>query len=199
MQTVQDLDNAIGEIRGFHAVASHGIYFLAKKLAEVDVSGLWKLRVDSNGARVHKNFGAFVTSELGFTLRYCQDLIRIASGFSEDEFRKLGPTKLRIVQQADCDAEHARRLARFKEGATLRTVEVEIGRAPRARGEDGGASLVREHMRGGAVTLDLKVEEGRAYRVSPVGDLLRLSKLLVAVHRRRTHGRKASRRDVAAE
>ena len=195
MLTERDLDSAVGEIRGFYAIASNGSWLLAKKLAEVEVLGLWKLRVDMHGVRVHKSFGDFAKNEIGFTPRYCRDLIRIALKFSEEEFRRLGPTKLRIVQQADCDAEHARRLARFKDGAGLRRVESEIGRAPRSQ----GASLVREHMRGGSVTLDLKEEESRAFRVSPVGDLLKLSKILLAVHRRRTRSHKASRRDVAAE
>ena len=124
------LDKAVEELKKLSTIASTGGWYLARKLAEIDISGLWKTRVTTEGKAVHKNFDAFVKAELGFSREYYQGLLRIVARFTEEEYKQLGPTKLRLVVAANDPEEEARRLKRFQDGVSRREVEREIGRKP---------------------------------------------------------------------
>ena len=124
------LDKVVEDLLKLSTIASTGGWYLARKLAEIDISGLWKTRVTTEGKAVHKNFDAFVKAELGFSREYYQGLLRIVARFTEEEYKQLGPTKLRLVVAANDPEEEARRLKRFQDGVSRREVEREIGRKP---------------------------------------------------------------------
>ena len=124
-----ELDRVVAELQKLSTIATVGGWYLAKKLAETDISGVWKTRLNEAGKSVHKNFDAFVQTEVKFSRKYYQDLLRIYARFpKEEDYKQLGPTKLRLVVQADTEAEAKERLDKFKAGASRREVERDAGR-----------------------------------------------------------------------
>jgi hypothetical protein len=128
LQGATQLDADVAEIlmlkRGFGASS----WLLAQKIAMVDESQRWKLRLDGKGKVKYRTFEEFVKAEAGIGREYASDLKKIFVRFTREEFETVGVSKLRLVIRAP-ESEQAEVLNKIKEkggAATKREVAEEV-------------------------------------------------------------------------
>lgn len=139
MGTVADLDSKVAAINQIQVDIVDNHWRLGQMLGETWT--LFKLRTDDKGAPKYKNWGQFVSAELGFTPNYAYDLIGVSRAFTEADIKLVGVTKLRVIARIPEEAKRQNLLERAKnelvDGKPLgrRAIEEE------ARGAGGRRSL----------------------------------------------------------
>lgn len=143
--TVADLDEKVANIRKIQVDLVDGHWQLGKLLGETWT--MYKLRVEE-GKPKYRNWGQFVSSELGFTPQYAYDLVGVSTAFTEADIRLVGVTKLRIIARIPDEAKRQNLLERAKN---------ELGGKPMTRNEidkeakAGGDLPNRKALGGGSV------------------------------------------------
>lgn len=139
MGTLADLDSKVAAINQIQVDIVDNHWRLGQMLGETWT--LFKLRTDDAGKPRYKNWGQFVSAELGFTPNYAYDLIGVSRAFTEADIRAVGVTKLRVIARIPEEAKRQNLLERAKnelvDGKPLgrRAIEEE------ARGAGGRRSL----------------------------------------------------------
>lgn len=136
MASVEQLDVDVAKVkilkRGFGASS----WLLAQKIAEVDESQRWKLRLDEAGKVLYRTFEDFAKAELEIGREYALDLKKIFVRFTQEEFETVGVSKLRLVLRAP-EAEQAEVLNRLK-GAGGATGKREVQKDVEERRQKAG-------------------------------------------------------------
>ena len=128
-----DLDKLVQEIRELQRGTAAGAWLLAKKVTEVGKSQIWKQRRDDAGKPAYRTFEQFLEKELDIGRKYGTELLKLYGRFSEEEFQKVGPTKLRLVLQAPQE-QQAEVLEKLKGGAPRKEVTEEVRQARAEKG-----------------------------------------------------------------
>jgi hypothetical protein len=97
---VERLDREADRIRGLVLDAASGHWRLGTALAEVKQTGIWKYRVGDDGKPAYTNFVRFCEAEIGLRGQWMGELISMSAELTEDQVRRLGPTKATIVAKA---------------------------------------------------------------------------------------------------
>lgn len=158
VQSAKDLDKAVKAIRSYQVEGAMSLWKIGTVLNEVHTKGLFGLRLNGDGKRMHRTFGMWVQKELvGIGVRYAYDLMSVAETFSEDVARTEGVTKLRVIARIPDEAKRNNLIARSKQELLTRNQLLEAaaqetegkeprdtGRANNARGRGGETPAVRE-------------------------------------------------------
>lgn len=120
------LDAQVAEIRKLQQGTAAGAYLMAQRLTVIAKDDLWKQRRLEDGTVAYKNFDAFTKTELGFTRRYAQELLKLAVLFTEAQFLEHGPTKLRLVLTEGAKGREEEVLERLKAGQGRSRIEKEV-------------------------------------------------------------------------
>lgn len=131
-------DVAVHELRVFRSGLQRGWWLLGRKLAEVEWSGVWKLRTTGAGTPTYKKFEDFCMKEVGFTGETVKNAIDISKRFSEEEVLSLGPSKLLLVLRAPTADGGAALLDKAKAGASLREMGADLKAQKEANAEENG-------------------------------------------------------------
>lgn len=123
-----DLDKAVREIRELQRGHAACAYMLARKVTEVCKSQVWKTRVGEDGKPAYRTFEQFLEKEANIGRKYAGELLKLFGRFSEDEFKVIGPTKLRLVLQAP-EEQQAEVLEKLKGGAGRKEVTEQVRKA----------------------------------------------------------------------
>ena len=151
----------VAEVKQIQNVAHVSSYMLAKKLAEGEMSGVWKTKLDAKDRPVYRNFDTFAQIELGMSGKYVRTQLKLFSRFTEDQFRTIPVTKLRLLLEVAED-ERPAVLKKIKEGASRRTIERSIGRTSHdAQGAKGKAKERPAPSKEGQVSVALVAKKKR--------------------------------------
>lgn len=94
--TVEDLDEAIVQIKALAGKAAETIFDAAVLLFDVHDRKLWMQRRDENGAPRYKTFTAWAAEEMPFTPQYCYELAELPKFFTREQVQRIGSTKLTL-------------------------------------------------------------------------------------------------------
>lgn len=95
--TVADLNRRVKDIVALKAGAEASAWLLGKRVGELFDLKIWRARTGEKGKPAYANFGQFVKAEIDLSSSQCYRLIDIAKGFTEEQVRKIGSTKLNHV------------------------------------------------------------------------------------------------------
>ena len=124
-----EFDKFVAEVKQIQNVANVSSYMLAKKLAEGEMSGVWKTKLNVKQKPEYGNFDAFAQVELGMSGKYVRTMLKLFARFTEEEFKTIPVTKLRLVLEVSPDAQPDV-MKKIKDGASRRQIERDIGRKP---------------------------------------------------------------------
>src|ERR1019366_9531094 len=124
-----EFDKFVAEVKQIQNVANVSSYMLAKKLAEGEMSGVWKTKLNAKQKPEYGNFDAFAQVELGMSGKYVRTMLKLFARFTEEEFKTIPVTKLRLVLEVSPDAQPDV-MKKIKDGASRRQIERDIGRKP---------------------------------------------------------------------
>lgn len=94
--TVEDLDNAVVEIRKRVGNAADSIYEAAVLLFDVFERKLWMQRRNDKGAPVYSNFTQWVSQEMPFSPNYAYELKDLPKYWTQAQVKQFGSTKLTL-------------------------------------------------------------------------------------------------------
>jgi hypothetical protein len=123
LQTVDDLDKSVAEIKAKQDATVATMWELAGAIAYNFEHELWRLRRDENGAPIYGNVKEFWEAELGFGRAYCYGLMDVRRNFTEEDMKQIGPTKLRTVLRAPEGKERKKLLEQARKGASKADLE----------------------------------------------------------------------------
>jgi len=148
-------DRSVAEIKQIQRIAGVSGYMLAKKLAETEMSGVWKTKLNAKQKPEYTNFDAYAHIELGLSGKYVRTMLKLFSRFTEVEIRTIPVTKLRLAMEVDADAQ-PNVMQQIKEGASRREIERSMGRMNRdTQGSKGKSEDKPKPSTSGKVTLAL--------------------------------------------
>lgn len=127
LATVELLDRAVAEIRELRREEAANAWRIARKISQIYEQDLWKMRRNEDGSVRYKTFEQFTKAEFGYGRKHAQDTMRLCEQYTEEQFREVGPTKLRVVLQAP-EKEQAALLEMATGGASRSTLEQKAGK-----------------------------------------------------------------------
>ena len=95
--SVADLDGHCKTIKKSVRKVGEEYYKTALAFKAIQDQELWKLRENSRGERAYTNFGQWAKTELAINASGAYQMIRLVEQFTEDDIKKIGPSKLRIA------------------------------------------------------------------------------------------------------
>lgn len=142
MTPVQQLDVGVRRVHELKARTADSLWELGQAVRELYDTGLWQYRVQE-GVQCYKQWAVFCEKELGISNTYSYRLMDIATQFSREQVREIGPTKLSMTLKVT-NEERVRMLRAAADGATvsqLRELARDIGIVSQGgvRGKKGGA------------------------------------------------------------
>jgi hypothetical protein len=125
--TAEDLDRVVEELHQMQRDTAAGVWSLAHRYAEVHKSQIWKCRLKADGSVAYRTFEQFAEAELKVSRKYANELIKMFGLYSREDFVRIGTTKLRVAMGAP-EERREEILQQFKDGASRRDVEKQLGR-----------------------------------------------------------------------
>ena len=129
--TEADLNVAVARVQELKLAASERLWELGEAVKHIFDTELWKQRAVEDGAPKYKTWGMFAETELGITHSYSFKLMDVASSFTREEVRLLGPTKLYLTLTVPKEKQ-AKLLAAAGEGASVK----ELGKMAEEEGKE---------------------------------------------------------------
>lgn len=137
---VQQLDASVKRVHELKARTADSLWELGQEIRRLYDGNLWQYRVH-DGQQTYKQWALFCEKELGLSNTYSYRLMDIASQFTREQVREIGPTKLSMTLKVT-NADRVKMLRAAAGGATvsqLRELARDIGivEGSRRTGLDG--------------------------------------------------------------
>lgn len=158
LRTERELDQAVANVEKLKVDSAGSYWQMGHQIAEIHTLGLWKLRVEVNEKGKTKarwsTWEAFCNAELKMTPKSANAVMDVAKGFTEDQVRLWGRSKLNLVLQAPPET-RAAILEKVTTGASKREIEKEVrkgkadaGYTRPSRGVRGGKTSATQKQKG---------------------------------------------------
>lgn len=139
----KELNESIARIYEASEAGADSLYLIGIELKKIRDS-LWQQRTivgdDGKAKPKYKSYNQFVTEELGISVGHANRARQIAETFTRDQFKKYGPTWLRVLVAAPADA-HRQLMDRMDTGEIKNAKELEV--EVRQIKKDTGAAVVQ--------------------------------------------------------
>lgn len=161
--SAKDLDKAVAEVIKLKSEGAENFWLLGKKLLEINVDQLWKLRL-KDGKNAYKGFDTFVQSELNMSPQHAYRAIDLAKEYDDvKEVRELGHSKAALILQA-APQDRKKLKAKAKAGATKKALEADVKESRAKHGSPKKGKKAEAGAKGGANKA--KAGAARAEKVS---------------------------------